>query len=54
MEGGRESALHEAKLAWIVEVEKRDVAKGMRIGLLADPILKEVMWAAPTTGRLSS
>ncbi len=51
---GRDSTLHEANLAWAVEVKERDVPKGMRIGLLANPKLKEVMWTARITKRLSS
>ena len=43
---GREAGLHEQKLAWSVEVRERDVPESMRIGLLVNPKLTEVMWIA--------
>ena len=51
---GRESTLHEANLAWVVELKERAVPKGMKVGLLANPKLKEVFWVARTIRRLSS
>ena len=45
-DAGKEVGLDEKGLAWRVEMQKKEVPEGMRIGLLANPKLRDVMWVA--------